>query len=498
MRRIFGKVFDWKLLFLPACILIFFYFFSSARRWLDPDFGWHLRLGQLMLQMHDVFHVDPFSYTMPSYPFVDHEWLTNILYANLYSFIGLKAMMLFFAFLAFSAVFIQGFSARKQWVLLPLLLSAAGLFPFIGIRPQMISWLLFSVLLILLLHPDLWRRFRWFLPFYIVLWVNLHASFAFGVAVILTVLFFDCFQRKKIGISDLLLAGSCLLATFINPYSVRIWWEVWMQMTDSNLKWRIVEWWPAVTSFNFGFMLLMPISTVLIVRYWKQFRLMELFLFGVLLIMGITTDRHLPFWLLLAIPLTSRALTYFYQEAAEHPWSKIRFMTLYNFLSFSIFILILLQTLVANWTIQDLRLYTSRYPEKAVEFLKKHPAKGNIFAEYNWGGYLIWQMPEKKVFIDGRMPSWRYKPVDKKESANAYVEYEQFLTSSTPAKPMLEKYAIDTVMFSKERETISGMTRFLSNLLKIPVFDKEKFDRKLKAAGLKQVYSDETVVIYRY
>jgi hypothetical protein len=42
-------------------------------------------------------------------------------------------------------------------------------------------------------------------------------------------------------------------------------------------------------------------------------------------------------------------------------------------------------------------------PVDATAFLKSLPAnKGQIFNSYNWGGYLIFNYPEQKVFVDGR------------------------------------------------------------------------------------------------
>jgi len=47
------------------------------------------------------------------------------------------------------------------------------------------------------------------------------------------------------------------------------------------------------------------------------------------------------------------------------------------------------------------------YPVDAVNYIKQNPLSGNMFNNFNWGGYLIWQLPEYKTFIDGRMTSWR-------------------------------------------------------------------------------------------
>lgn len=41
-------------------------------------------------------------------------------------------------------------------------------------------------------------------------------------------------------------------------------------------------------------------------------------------------------------------------------------------------------------------------PVKAVEQLKLSSPPGQLFNSYNWGGYLLWNLPEYPVFIDGR------------------------------------------------------------------------------------------------
>ena len=42
------------------------------------------------------------------------------------------------------------------------------------------------------------------------------------------------------------------------------------------------------------------------------------------------------------------------------------------------------------------------YPAGAVEFLREHRPPGPLYNHFNWGGYLIWTLPEYPVGIDGR------------------------------------------------------------------------------------------------
>ncbi|HEU4402107.1 MAG TPA: hypothetical protein VFT43_08375, partial [Candidatus Polarisedimenticolia bacterium] len=43
------------------------------------DYWWHLATGRLILERHAVPHADPFSFTAAGRPWIDHEWLFQVL-----------------------------------------------------------------------------------------------------------------------------------------------------------------------------------------------------------------------------------------------------------------------------------------------------------------------------------------------------------------------------------------------------------------------------------
>jgi len=53
-------------------------------------------------------------------------------------------------------------------------------------------------------------------------------------------------------------------------------------------------------------------------------------------------------------------------------------------------------------TAANLRGVHPGLPVGAVEYMKAHHPQGQLFNSYNWGGYLIWALPEYPVFADGR------------------------------------------------------------------------------------------------
>jgi len=48
------------------------------------------------------------------------------------------------------------------------------------------------------------------------------------------------------------------------------------------------------------------------------------------------------------------------------------------------------------------RVISSQYPVDAVNFLRRHPVNGPLYNTFDWGGFLIFYMPQFPVSIDGR------------------------------------------------------------------------------------------------
>ena len=91
------------------------------------------------------------------------------------------------------------------------------------------------------------------------------------------------------------------------------------------------------------------------------------------------------------------------------------------------------------------------YPYEAVRFIKENPEEfsGKMFNNYAWGGYLIWQLPEHKTFVDGRMPSWRIKDSEGKEYS-VFEDYTKITREPGENFGLLEKYEIKWVLVKKD------------------------------------------------
>ncbi|MFC1649884.1 hypothetical protein ACFL2C_04210, partial [Patescibacteria group bacterium] len=217
-------------------VCVFILLFVSSNKFLDPDFGWHLKMGEYILGHGGVPETDPFSYTMASFPFIDHEWLTNVYFYKLYNSIGKFGLASLFSCYLLFALFISvrnTMSRRinqkiyKYSVLLLIPLVYPVFTAYFGVRPQVQSWFLFSVLFHFLFRKQIWDKYKFLLVPFMIFWTNLHGSFSAGVITILAYIVLRTLRKRKLQLSDLLLGVLVILATFANAYGVRIWHEVW-------------------------------------------------------------------------------------------------------------------------------------------------------------------------------------------------------------------------------------------------------------------------------
>ncbi len=68
-------------------------FVMASRNITDPDVWWHLRTGELILATHTIPHTDPYSFTKSGQPWIDHEWLSQILIYSTYRLTGYAGLI---------------------------------------------------------------------------------------------------------------------------------------------------------------------------------------------------------------------------------------------------------------------------------------------------------------------------------------------------------------------------------------------------------------------
>lgn len=453
-------------------------YFQRAKSFLDPDFGWSLKIGELINKSGIPAH-DPFSYTMPGYRFIDHEWLTHVLMYRVYNLAGYDWLAIIFTIFGIGAVMISVYKTNPKFIPLQIIFIASSLFFFFGIRAQVISWFFFALISAFFLDEFLWKRFKYIVPAVFLLWVNLHGGFITGMILAAVHLFVKKSRQDKI----IIISG--LLTLFINPYGQDLLREIWFSMRDFSLRLYIIEWRPILFGATFVSLLFICFASALILHYWKKYTIPEKILYLLFLISAFSSVRNLPFFIILTVLLLNKGISQIINEIGTNPEKLRRFNIFYWLMFFAAVSLSFYQT-YRDYTAAK-SLSEDSYPRQAIAYLTKNLPKGRIFSIYEWGGYLIWKLPQKKVFIDGRMASW-VQTAKGSESNNVFKEHIDILRLDLPLAAEFKKYCIDTVLLSRSwlEDSSDKITWNMIN----------KFVRELKKNGFGQVYRDRTAVIY--
>jgi hypothetical protein len=112
--------------------------------------------------------------------------------------------------------------------------------------------------------------------------------------------------------------------------------------------------------------------------------------------------RHIPIFVLLAIPVIAAARTSSIAFGAASDRQPPKFRPLFN----GAVVLLLAVFAITRWTglaRKQSALEAEQFPQRAVAFLQTSTQPQRVFAYYDWGGYTIWKLyPAYRVFLDGR------------------------------------------------------------------------------------------------
>lgn len=177
---------DFALVALPALAALCICFFIQILN--DGDTYWHLAAGAWMTEHRQIPHTDPFSYTFAGMPWVSHEWLSEIIMAQVYAWAGWKGLMLFTGGCFATLVGLMAWEIRRKLgplgVIVTMICVFALIAPGLLVRPHVLALPVLALWTICLLRarergvsPPLWLA-----PVMLV-WANLHGSYVMGLVV---------------------------------------------------------------------------------------------------------------------------------------------------------------------------------------------------------------------------------------------------------------------------------------------------------------------------
>jgi hypothetical protein len=451
------KLLRTKTVFLAA--LFTGLFAMAARNVTDPDVWWHLKTGQYIAEHKSVPHTDPFSYTRAGEPWVAHEWLSELLLYEVERTAGWGGLILIFAAILTAAFFLLYLRCGPATYVagLATLAAAWAAVPVWGVRPQVLSLLLTSLWLLILDRSERNPKLLWWTLPLALLWVNLHAGFAVGLALSASYLTGEWIERaldrspknpSALRIPALILLLDVLIVP-LNPNGLRMFFYPIETLRSAAMQKYIAEW----ASPNFHHPEYWPFLLAVLATFatlsWSrlQIRLRDLLLLLVSLYAALVSIRLIPLFVLIAVPLVAARLGNWPRSESERR-SQAAASILLNSL-----ILLAMAVFAAVHVVQVIKrqpqVEIERFPARAVAYLQLHPPSGPIFNHYDWGGYLIWKLyPSTPVFIDGRADLYGQQLFDQ------FAETYQF--KGTWQQPF-QRWEIDTVLVSPGSPLATGL-----------------------------------------
>lgn len=398
-------------------ILLFGLLGMTARNAVDPDLWWHLRTGQWIVENGQVPHSDLFSFTRAGHAWVSHEWLSEIVFYELWKHGGAGALIVFSAMVTsggFMLLYLRC-SGKKHWAAVATAFGALVSAPSWGVRPQMFTFALASMLLFLVQAGEDRPRLLFWIPPLFLLWLNLHAGFALGPALLFayaagllleTAMGHTSWrQTRPILLRILFLLVACLALVPLNPSGAQLYRYPFDTLRSPGMRSFILEWF----SPDFHRELYRPLllAWLLLLTVLASSRSLskgrEIVPLLLTAFAALDAVRHIPIFVLAAIPVIARALPAASASSAIPPRGSLsRPRPLFNaavIILIAVFALVKWVSLARNQAADE----AQKFPEQAVAFLRAGDYPRRIFAYYDWGGYAIWKLyPEYRVFVDGR------------------------------------------------------------------------------------------------
>jgi hypothetical protein len=405
--------------YMFAVVLLLGLLAFTARPATDPDLWWHLRTGQWIIENHQIPHTDPFSFTRSGSPWVSHEWLSELLFYELWRHTGWAGLIIFSAVITTTGFMLLFWrcAALPHWAAAATVLGALASAPAWGVRPQMFTFVLASLWLWLLERGEHQPWLLTSIPPLFLLWLNLHAGFALGLALVIAYgvgLVWEAltgesaWQAVRSHFWRLFLTlAACLALVPLNPSGAQLYRYPIDVLRSGEMRSFIVEW--HSPDFHQGLYLpLLLVSLTLLISFaWLPVRpraRVLLPLFGAFLA-ALDAVRHIPIFALLAVPVIASGL-----PQRQHPLLNSRIRPgrgRFKFAMTGIILLMMALFIAVQWT-QLARSQavweTKMYPSEAVDHMgSSSQGSDRVFAYYDWGGYLIWKLyPKSRVFVDGR------------------------------------------------------------------------------------------------
>ncbi|HOW35858.1 MAG TPA: tetratricopeptide repeat protein [Candidatus Omnitrophota bacterium] len=447
MSDLFWKKVSYVFGLLALAVLFGLLVFSANIEIKDLDLWLHLKMGEFISQNHYVPESDVLSCSIAGKPWINHEWLFQVIVYQIYHAFGpdgLINMQVGVVVATFLLLLFLGYNRDRQFGVIFLLLLILMVYRTrFTIRPDIFSLLFFALYIhVLALHLD--KKWSVFALFFIqVLWTNFHGFFFFGPFLVLVGIGSEFLKRRvrlpwQWNTAGRLSDGEyvrlkwifliVVLASLINPATFKGAWYPINVLIHIPGESRIffnniqelrqpLQWSNVFSAEPFPhYKLLILLSAFSFMLNFRKIDIGDLLIWAIFLFVSLVAVRNLVFfsfvaYLVCLTNLMSRSLNSILPLRFNN--QKFLYISVASLKLILAFWMIQYGTMISRGAYFDFDKYELKsefggisqrnFPNKAVDFLVDNHVKGNFFNDFNSGAYLIGRcFPDIKVFIDGR------------------------------------------------------------------------------------------------
>lgn len=414
------------------------------------DLFWQLRVGREMVATHTLPRQDAYSWTRSGTPWTLHEWLAFLLLWGAYAGSGgFAGVWLLQTVLVVATVWLLYAFLLRETDGSPLLSFALALGgalvsrAFFQPRPHLFSYLFLVITVGALMNDRRQASHRtclWLLSPLFALWVNLHAGVLVGVGILLLFAVGDALEAALMARGDpartLLFArakrlgwvtAACVAATLITPYASGIYHNVSATLGNATAMNTVVEWLSPDFHAPYGKWLetFLALLVLCLVGSRRRKEIAPVLALVALAHTAFLAYRNVPLFALTATLLIARharsALSAFLARWPAEPSGSPSLFganppvrpALVVGVVFGLLSVLRVTKILRDASenapglterIARVSIALDSFPERACRFLEteRFPSGLRLYNDYDYGGYLIWRLPQFPVFVDGR------------------------------------------------------------------------------------------------
>lgn len=387
------------------------------------DTWWQLRAGQAMWQSHRLMLRDEFTYTVFGQPWPNHEWLTQVLFYGTYRLGGMPLLTaLCAAAIASAWTFVMLLTRGRGIARVAIVgLAAAASSPGWSLRPQALTLALCALTLWILVR----QRFVYALPVIMLMWANLHGAVALG-GVLIVAAWCSAAATQQPELRRLTIAGLfSAAATLATPLGLSLWTEIPQSLARLH-AYGVDEWLPP----DFVHLSDLPLwiaaaSTVALAIARRQrlrsFESLTLFLSTALMfVLATRSERNVPPFFVCAAPTIALLADGYGKRRSVAASPRVAYLHL---AILAVSIVFAVGGVARAWHQPLPRLGWQPLSDSTVAAV--NACRGRLYTRYDEGGYVIWFIPDRKVFVDNRQDPFPQQLVLEHIRAERSGDYQQ-------------------------------------------------------------------------